>query len=147
MRATQVEARELPRHADVRMTTKYTHFGLQDQAEALAGPPNPNAYTTADELGIGWVSSGALGQELAAAVGEADPDAGLRNEQTPDCSGGCVVFCRKLSAAGNLHRSGGGGNCTRVPRRIGEGIYVRSRSFDCRPRRPERQGRLRLSPS
>ena len=92
------------------MTTKYTHFGLQDQAEALAGPPNPNAYTTADELGIGWVSSGALGQELAAAVGEADPDAGLRNEQTPDCSGGCVVFCRKLSAAGNLHRSGGGGN-------------------------------------
>ncbi|QEG37725.1 Tyrosine recombinase XerD [Bythopirellula goksoeyrii] len=30
-----VEARELARHSDVRMTMKYTHIGLGDQAEAL----------------------------------------------------------------------------------------------------------------
>lgn len=30
-----VEARELARHSDVRMTMKYTHIGLQDQARAL----------------------------------------------------------------------------------------------------------------
>jgi hypothetical protein len=31
-----VEARELARHSDVRMTMKYTHIGLDDQAQALA---------------------------------------------------------------------------------------------------------------
>ena len=81
--ATLVEARELARHADVRMTMKYTHIGLQDQADALAGLPNPNAYTTADWLDIGWVSGGAQSQEVAAAVSEADENAELRNEQTP----------------------------------------------------------------
>jgi site-specific recombinase XerD len=35
--ATLVQARELARHADVRMTMKYTHIGLDDQATALAG--------------------------------------------------------------------------------------------------------------
>jgi hypothetical protein len=44
-------------------------------------------------------------------------------------------------------RSGGGGNCTRVPRSVDDGLYVRSRSFDCRPRGPDRQGPLRLIPS
>ena len=39
--ATLVEARELARHADVRMTMKYTHIGLEDQADALAGLPLP----------------------------------------------------------------------------------------------------------
>ena len=43
--------------------------------------------------------------------------------------------------------SGGGGNCTRVPRSIGDGLYVRSRSFDCRPQGPGRQGPVRLIPS
>jgi site-specific recombinase XerD len=59
--ATLVEARELARHADVRMTMKYTHIGLEDQAEALAGLPAPIASTTA-WLGIGWNSGGAEGQ-------------------------------------------------------------------------------------
>jgi hypothetical protein len=35
--ATLVDAKELARHADVRQTMKYTHIGLEDQAEALAG--------------------------------------------------------------------------------------------------------------
>jgi hypothetical protein len=43
--------------------------------------------------------------------------------------------------------SGGGGNCTRVPRSVDDGLYVRIRSFDCRPRGPGRQGPLRLIPS
>jgi len=41
--ATLVEAKELARHTDVRMTMKYTHIGLQDQAKALANLPAPNA--------------------------------------------------------------------------------------------------------
>lgn len=34
--ASLVETKELARHSDVRMTMKYTHIGLEDQAKALA---------------------------------------------------------------------------------------------------------------
>src|SRR5690242_12131509 len=43
--------------------------------------------------------------------------------------------------------SGGGGNCTRVPRSVSDGLYVRIQSFDCRPQGPDQQGPLRLIPS
>ena len=34
--ASLVEAKELARHSDVRMTMKYTHIGLEEQAKAVA---------------------------------------------------------------------------------------------------------------
>ncbi len=36
-------ARQLARHGDVRMTMRYTHVGLEDQAEALKSLPAPSA--------------------------------------------------------------------------------------------------------
>jgi hypothetical protein len=42
---------------------KYTHIGLDDQAEALAGLPAPNTCKNADWLGIGCDSGGAQGQQ------------------------------------------------------------------------------------
>src|SRR5262245_12031357 len=39
--ASITEAKELARHADVRMTMRYTRIGLDDQARALAGLPMP----------------------------------------------------------------------------------------------------------
>jgi len=39
--ASVTEAKELARHTDVRMTMKYTHVGLKDQARALANLPSP----------------------------------------------------------------------------------------------------------
>ncbi len=39
--ASIVEAKELARHADVRMTMRYTHIGIDDQAKALASLPTP----------------------------------------------------------------------------------------------------------
>ena len=42
--ATLPEARELARHSDVRMTMRYTHIGLADQAKALAGLRVPKAF-------------------------------------------------------------------------------------------------------
>jgi len=39
--ATLPEARELARHSDIKMTLKYTHIGLADQARAVAALPNP----------------------------------------------------------------------------------------------------------
>jgi integrase len=37
------EAKELARHTDIKMTMKYTHIGLGDQARALASLPSPKA--------------------------------------------------------------------------------------------------------
>jgi len=37
--ASVPEAKELARHTDVRMTMKYTHIGIQDQAKAVAKLP------------------------------------------------------------------------------------------------------------
>lgn len=39
--ASLPEARELARHSDIKMTMKYTHIGLDDQAKALAAIPSP----------------------------------------------------------------------------------------------------------
>ena len=35
------ETRELARHSDIRMTMRYTHIGLDDQARAVAAIPAP----------------------------------------------------------------------------------------------------------
>ena len=45
--ASITEARELARHSDVRMTMKYTHIGLEDQARALASLPAPGSASGA----------------------------------------------------------------------------------------------------
>ncbi|APW58645.1 Tyrosine recombinase XerC [Paludisphaera borealis] len=144
--ATLVEARELARHADVRMTMKYTHIGLDDQAAALAGLPLPNASKTSWP-GIGRVSGGASGQELSAAGSNDDDEEGPENEKTPSGEGVSSfpgVASQELAFDASY---GGGGNCTRVPRSVCEGFYVRSRSFDCRPGGSGRQDPLRLSSS
>jgi site-specific recombinase XerD len=41
--ATLTQARELARHGDIRMTMRYTHIGIDDQAAALAGLPSPSS--------------------------------------------------------------------------------------------------------
>ncbi len=45
--ATLTEAKELARHSDVRMTMRYTHIGLNDQAKALAALPGPTSKPAA----------------------------------------------------------------------------------------------------
>ncbi|BBO35201.1 tyrosine-type recombinase/integrase [Lacipirellula parvula] len=46
--ASLPEAKELARHTDVKMTMRYAHIGLDDQARALAALPSPPAPTTPD---------------------------------------------------------------------------------------------------
>jgi len=114
--ATLVEARQLARHADVRMTMKYTHIGLEDQASALAGLPLPKASTNANGSGIGRVLGGALGQELASAGSDAEAADETANEKPPSGEG---VMSFPVTASQELAfdvSSGGGGNCTRVPK-------------------------------
>ena len=48
--ASLPEAKELARHTDVKMTMKYTHIGLADQARALAALPTPNAEPASSQI-------------------------------------------------------------------------------------------------
>jgi hypothetical protein len=123
---------------------KYTHIGLQDQADALAGLPFPRVCTNADWMVIGRVSGGVLGQEVSADVSKGGREGKTKSDKTPSEEGVSSFLVTDFQEVSVDVTSGGGGNCTRVPRFINASIYVRSRSFDCRPRGPGRQGPLRL---
>ena len=107
--ATLVEARELARHADVRMTMKYTHIGLADQAEALAGLPSPFASTAPDRLHYGCISGGAVGQRASSGVSDAEPSANPQNEQAP-AEPGLVSFvvtnCHQITVCDPVEAAG-----------------------------------------
>ena len=46
--ASLVEARELARHSDIKMTMKYTHIGVEDQARALQNIPTAGLASNND---------------------------------------------------------------------------------------------------
>lgn len=61
--ASLPEAKELAPHTDVKMTMRYTHIGVADQAKAVANLPMPKtdsaeeagkACRAADALHFGW---------------------------------------------------------------------------------------------
>ena len=107
--ATIIEARELARHADVRMTMKYTHIGLEDQAEALAGLPAPFPSKTADWLGIGWDSGGTKGHPESPDDTDPGPDGMSINEQTPAGPGvvsSSVVSCHQKAVYSEVEAAG-----------------------------------------
>ena len=145
--ATLVEAKELARHADVRMTMKYTHIGLEDQAAALAGLPLPKTCARANGSGIGRESGGASCLEASPLVSPPAAKVGLGNEKTPSAEGVSSSLVTDFQEMSVDVSSGGGGNCTRVPRRIHDGVYVRSRPFDCRPQGSGRRDPFWLIPS
>lgn len=90
------EARELARHSDVRMTMKYTHIGLEDQAKALAELPSPPEslqyiYSTSD---------GVAGHKPSLPV-IACRDETQSQETLNPCEGrGYDVACQSVSADG-----------------------------------------------
>ena len=107
--ATFTEARELARHADVRMTMKYTHIGLEDQAEALAGLPAPNTCRNADWLGIGWKNGGTGGHSGSPDDTGPGPDGVPNNEQSPAAAGlasSLVTNCHQQTVYGKVEAAG-----------------------------------------
>jgi integrase len=107
--ATLVEAKELARHADVRQTMKYTHIGLEDQAQALAGLPAPFASAVRDGLQYGCISGGALSQELSPGGTARATSSQPGNEQTPVVPGfasSLVTTCHQLTACGKMEAAG-----------------------------------------
>ena len=145
--ASIMEAKELARHADIRQTAKYTHIGMEDRAEALAGLPVPKSSAFVELSEIRRVSGGVLGQELSPCVSNGTSGVIQENEKTPSVEGVSSFLVTDFQKVSVDVSYGGGGNCTRVPRSFGNGLYVRSRSFECQPRGPDRQGPLRLIPS
>lgn len=113
--ASIMEAKELARHADIRQTAKYTHIGIEDQAEALASLPRTKASANSDRLHIDCIPGDVGSREVSAAGSDADGEAGPENEKTPSGEG---VSSRCVSASQELAvdvSSGGGGNCMRIP--------------------------------
>ncbi len=125
--ASIMEAKELARHADIRQTARYTHIGIEDQAEALASLPRTNASANVDRLHIACIRGDVGSREASPDGSEPVGEAGPENEKTPSGEGvssSGVTDFQELSVDVS---SGGGGNCTRVPRSVSEGLYVRSR--------------------
>jgi integrase len=107
--ATLVEAKELARHADVRQTMKYTHIGLEDQAQALAGLPAPFASAAPDGLRIGCAPGGVSGQGMSPCVSGEVPGERPSNEQAPAGPGlasSVVANCDQITACGEMEAAG-----------------------------------------
>jgi len=145
--ASIMEAKELARHADIRQTFEYTHIEMQDRADALGNLPVPKTYQPVEMSEMCRESGVVLSRELSAGGTEGVENTGSENEETPSeerVPSSADATCQEQAVDVS---SGGGGNCTRVPRPFRDGIYVRSRSFNCRPGVPDRQGPFRLIPS
>lgn len=102
--ATFPEARQLARHSDVRMTMKYTHIGLEDQAKALAGLPVPRAAACKKEGSWQRTGSGTGGASCQSATsGGIEPDAKdeSQNDENPREGEGYVTLCHPESSSGN----------------------------------------------
>ena len=77
--ASLPEARMLARHADINMTMKYAHIGIQDQAKALKGLPSS------------WQRSGSDSDDFQ---GQAESSGGnsrhAKGQERPDVSSDCA---------------------------------------------------------
>lgn len=103
---TLPEARELARHSDVRMTMRYTHIGLDDQAKAIQNLPS--IRNDDDGLGVSWECAGSVEGQNQSFDGDslADEDSSQSVEQSSVSNRN-----RELAMHGE---SAGGGQRTRV---------------------------------
>jgi len=99
-----VEAKELARHSDVRMTMKYTHIGLDDQAKAVNQLPSLKlpANQPADEcLHIVCTESGADGQSGAQRGSSRHNRDPKRKRRNPSNDKGFGAVRQPMSPTGN----------------------------------------------
>ncbi len=99
-----VEAKELARHSDVRMTMKYTHIGLEDQARAVnklrsLPKPEPSSVTTPAEecLHIVCTPGGVDGQTGALDVTDRHANGESQKRQNPRRSKGLDAVSQPVS--------------------------------------------------
>ena len=130
--ASLPEARQLARHSDVRMTMKYTHIGLDDQARAVRHLPSPesgnvarphvaegakasdNRTPTTNPQADGWERSGSASGANACQNGAPSGTGGTALPSPQHVQNSRVDTKKRPLSQGAL--SGGGGNRTRVPK-------------------------------
>lgn len=93
--ATLPEAQKLARHSDIKMTMKYAHIGLDDQAEAVANLPASALH--------GRCISGVFSGQSVASTDNARRKTKRLNPLLPESLG---VVCQPLAQADNLEAGG-----------------------------------------
>jgi len=93
--ASLAEAQKLARHSDIKMTMKYAHIGIEDQADAVAQLPSSALHGRC-------ILGGVEGQSVAT-VGNAPAK---RKRPNPCRSKGLDAVCQPLATADNLEAGG-----------------------------------------
>jgi integrase len=88
---TLVEAKELARHSDVRMTMKYTHIGLDDQAAALKALPCLHYVCDSAVIGV---------QQEAEGDTNGQPDGEGQDSENPGENRDSDVVCQPMTPCG-----------------------------------------------
>ena len=91
--ASLPEARELARHSDVRMTMRYTHISLDDQAKALRALSAPCQDIVRKPCNSDWQESGSSDTDPV----DAEP---TTNDANPGDEEVCDAECQPVSPAG-----------------------------------------------
>ena len=88
--ASLAEVKELARHTDVRMTMKYTHIGLEDQARAVAKISWERLGSASDVSNGHFESPGVTADEIAGSKKKPKTPVndGSSQERAPPVSGG-----------------------------------------------------------
>ena len=146
--ASITQIKELARHGDIRMTMRYTHVGMDEQVNALNGLEFPKD----DALHMRCTSGVSEKPKVTQNDTKPNPEV-AENEQgaykNPRVNGGIVSDCHLDALSDFYPSSGGGGDRTRVPRCIHNGLYVCSRLFpvfenQTGKRQPEKFSRRKL---
>lgn len=96
------EARELARHTDVRMTMKYTHIGIEDQARAVSALSIPESSDQGTALQMRCISDGPGRQQLSSS----DTEDNILNDENPCGDRGFDVECHPVSQNDILEAAG-----------------------------------------
>jgi hypothetical protein len=127
-----VEARQLARHTDVRMTMRYTHIGLEDQAQAVAKLPGLNGKRGSSSEEVGNEAQENPASEKCPRPGHAPVDAACHNGSSNGV--GAVSPSAKENPCrdkGYLQKSPSDGECQKWRRRESN---PRHRAWDAIPR-------------
>jgi hypothetical protein len=99
-------AKELARHSDAKMTMKYTHIGLNDQAKAVANLPAPRmpAKNAVREQALHrrCISGGAESHSASSAGKTDNPE----KSESPCEDRGLSIRCHSLSKVGKARPTG-----------------------------------------
>jgi len=109
--ASLVEARELARHSDIRMTMQYTHIGIDDQARAVAAISAPRSLHSQIKIPGECAGSKTCGKAchlLSSADNRVTMELATAHEKTAAVTGVFIFFVSPWHPMAPRTKSGGG---------------------------------------